>query len=39
MMRENMPVLASGYRQVKFYLEKIGKLLANKGRIGAMTGK
>lgn len=39
MMRENMPALAPSYRQAKFYLEKIGKLLANKGRVGAREGK
>lgn len=38
-MQENLPHLAPSYRQAKFYLEKIGKLLANKGRVGAREGK
>lgn len=39
MLEEAMPGFAPSYRQAKFYLEKIGKLLANKGRVGAREGK
>lgn len=38
-MREDYPSIAPTYRQAKFYLNKIGKLLANKGRVWAREGK
>lgn len=38
-MAKDFPRLVPTYRQAKFYLDKIGKLLANKGRVWAREGK